>query len=470
MAIGNLSDEVLLNIFRCYLDTSPQFWPRLVHICRKWRRIVFASQQALHLRLFCTHGTPVLKTLSCWPALPIVVRYGGAPALDPPAPEDEDDIMAALKHSDRVSSISLTVTSSLLEKLSAIERPFSELEDLDLLSRDSMWLTMPSTFRWGPRLRTLHMTKIAIPALTRRLSPSADLVSLQLHNVDVGYFPPDALADALSALTQLETLSLHFISITPFRYDLVFLPRSRERVILSALTCLKYRGTGEYLDHFVSRIDAPRLGDIDITFFSPPTMNDSQLGRFIDRIEMQNSHCRAEILSSERAISISFTQPEAPTRLELQVSFEPFSRQLSCMAQICNGLSALLLGVEHLRISTTQLSSWWDYREPLEWLKLMRSFRGTKRVHVAGDHSMSFMFALHSSWREREAVLPALYKLCVRGPWQPHARLQEAVKSFIHSRWLSGHIMVGVVYEREQINKLLGTGTRFAKGQFESLI
>jgi hypothetical protein len=31
----------------------------------------------LRLRLFCTHGTPVLKTLDCWPTLPIVVQYGG---------------------------------------------------------------------------------------------------------------------------------------------------------------------------------------------------------------------------------------------------------------------------------------------------------------------------------------------------------------------------------------------------------
>jgi hypothetical protein len=141
--------EVLLNIFRYYLDSSPRFWPRLVHICRKWRRIVFASQRALRLRLFCTHGTPVRKTLDWWPTLPIVVQYGGSPALDPPAPEDEDDIVAALEQSDRVTSIGLTVTSSLLEKLSAIEGPFSELEDLVLLSRDSVRLTLAQRFSVG---------------------------------------------------------------------------------------------------------------------------------------------------------------------------------------------------------------------------------------------------------------------------------------------------------------------------------
>ena len=92
--------------------------------------------------------------------------------LDPPAPEDEDNIIAALKQSDRVSSISLTVTSSLLEKLSTISEPFSELEELVLLSQDNLQLTLPSAFRWGPRLRTLHSTRIAFPSLPQLLSPS----------------------------------------------------------------------------------------------------------------------------------------------------------------------------------------------------------------------------------------------------------------------------------------------------------
>ena len=249
--IGKLSDYILLNIFRYYLDASPQFWPRLVHICRKWRRIVFASQQSLHLRLFCTPGTPVLKTLDCWPALPIVVQYGGSPASYPPAPEDEDNIMAALKQSDRVSSISLTVTNSLLEKLSAIERPFSELEDLVLLCGYDVPLTLSSAFRWGPRLRTLHLTRAAIPALPQLLFLSTGLVDLQLHKISrVGCISPEAFANALSGMPHLQTLSLHFLSSAPYRDYVGLPPKPSERVILLALTSLKYRGTSEYLDSF----------------------------------------------------------------------------------------------------------------------------------------------------------------------------------------------------------------------------
>ncbi|KAF8274806.1 hypothetical protein EI94DRAFT_482522 [Lactarius quietus] len=46
--IGELSDDVLLSTFRYYLDAFPRFWPRLVHICRRWRRIVFASRRSPH--------------------------------------------------------------------------------------------------------------------------------------------------------------------------------------------------------------------------------------------------------------------------------------------------------------------------------------------------------------------------------------------------------------------------------------
>ena len=155
--IEELPDKMLLGIFRYYLNASPRFWPTLVHICHRWRSIVLASQQALQLRLFCTDGTPVRKALDCWPALPVVVQYGGSLALDPPSPEDEGNIIAALKQSDRVSSISLAVTSSLLDILSG---SFTGLEVLVLLPRSSICqsLTLPSAFRYGPCLRYLGIS------------------------------------------------------------------------------------------------------------------------------------------------------------------------------------------------------------------------------------------------------------------------------------------------------------------------
>ncbi|KAH9176047.1 hypothetical protein EDB89DRAFT_248280 [Lactarius sanguifluus] len=316
VTIGKLPSEVLLNIFLHCLDVSPQFWPTLVHVCQNWRQIVFKSPLTLHLRLYCKHGTPVLKTLCCWPVLPIIVQYGGSPAHAPPSPEDEDNVIAALKQSDRVSSISLTITSSLLEKLLSIEEPFSDLEELILLSQHSMGLALPNTFRWGSRLRRLQSTGIVLPSLPRLLSPSLDLVCLQLHEVPgVGYFSPEELASALSGMTQLQFLSP---ASRPSHIDLSPLPG--ERVVLPALTHLKFRGASEYLNKLVTRIDAPGLVDIEVRFFNQLVFHLSQLRRFIDQIETQKLHRRADIEFSGHAVSILFTQPESPARLTLRIS------------------------------------------------------------------------------------------------------------------------------------------------------
>lgn len=104
-----LCNDTLLDIFRQYLDATPRLWPILTHVCRRWQRVVLRSCLSLRLRLYCTHGTPVLKNLDCWPPVPLVINYGGSPMLNLPTPEDEDNIIAALKQSDRVNSIGLTL-------------------------------------------------------------------------------------------------------------------------------------------------------------------------------------------------------------------------------------------------------------------------------------------------------------------------------------------------------------------------
>ncbi|KAH8993906.1 hypothetical protein EDB92DRAFT_338955 [Lactarius akahatsu] len=348
--MGKLSDKALLKIFRYYLDASPRLWPRLVQTCHKWRRIVYASQQVLNLQLFCTHGTPVSKTLDYWPTLPIVVNFGGSPALGPLAPEDEDHIMAALRQSDRVCSISLTITSSLLETFSVIEGPFSKLEDVVLLSRDSMQLTLPNTFRWGPRLRSLHLIKIVFPVLPLLLHSSRNLVDLRLHEVlNIWHVSPSMLATALSGMAQLQSLSLHFLSVAN---HITFPFPSGKRIILPALTRLDLRGTNAYLESLVAGIDAPGLMDISITFFDMYILDISKLR--IDRIGMHKSHRRADILSSERAISISLTQPGAPTRLKLQVLCNTLRSQSLFISLVCRHFSAFLCCVEDLRISTAR--------------------------------------------------------------------------------------------------------------------
>jgi hypothetical protein len=445
--IVDLPDKVLLDIFLCFLDSSPRHWPKLVHICRKWRRIVFASQRVLHLRLFCTHGTPVQKTLDCWPAaLPIVVEYGGFPGLDAPAPEDEHNIIAALKQSHRVHSISLTVTSSLRERLFAISGSFSELEDLVLLSQESERLALPYSFQWGPRLRRLHSTRVTILPLLRSLHFSNDLVDLQLHEVlDPWHLLPSALTNVLSRMVQLRSLSLHFLS-TPTYFALP--TPSGERVLLPFLTCFHFQGITEYLEKLLAEIEAPRLGDIEVTFFDKPIFDLSNLAKFISRIEVHTPHNRAHIHLSEGAISISLTRPGAPTCFKFQLFGEHLAQQLSFISRISTSFSVYLLNVDDLQISTTRQSRWEDSVESnIRWRELINSFTGIKWFHVSGKLSASIVRALLLPESRRKSVLPALHKLYITRPEPRLTPLSKDLASFIYSRGLSGH-PIAVEYER----------------------
>jgi hypothetical protein len=409
-------------------------------VCQRWRQILLSSPLGLNLRLHCTHGTPVLKALNFWPTLPIVVLYGGIPSLDPAAPEDEDNIIAALKQSARVRSISLTITSSLLQKLSTISEPFPELEELILRPRDNMQLTLPGTFRWGLHLRILYSTRIAFPSFLHLLSPCKDLVDLQLPDIpDAGYFSPEEFAKALSNMTQLRFISLGFPSFPSRRNYLSLPPPSGERIILPTLTRFKFRGTSKYLDTFVARIDAPRLGGIDITFFAQhePTMDASELGRFIGRIEVQTSLSRAGIETSSHAISISFTNPSTSTPLKLQISCEQLDRQLACMAQVCHQFSPFLFRVEELRTNTTQSSSVHDDVASEQWLNIVRSFNGARELQVAEKLTKGIICALGRADGET-TLLPALRHLSVENPMEMNELSWDALLSFITLRSLSG--------------------------------
>ena len=388
------------------------------------------------------------------------MEYGGSLALDPPSPEDELNLAAALKLSDRVSSISLTVTTSLLEKLYAIRRPFLELEELILLSRDSVPLTLPNSFQCGPQLRRLHLTRISFPTLLRLLYSSRNLVDLRLHEaLNSWYFTMEELTDALSGMAQLQSLSLHFPPNTDYISPP---PPPYRRVVLPALTRLSFRGPAKYLERLVLRIDAPRLGDIQVTLFDKSVIDLSRLGEFIDRIGMHMSYHQAHILSSEHAISITLMRPGAPTYLKLRLLGEQ-SEQLSVVFRILPHFSAYFLNVEdlHIGLSTVRPSNQ-DTPCNGRWLELIALFTSVKWLHLDGNGSTNIARAIQraDTGSRHLTVLPALHKLYLPQPRPRRATLSKAVLSFITSRWRSGHF-IAVEYEH-LCHLRRGPGTLYA--------
>ncbi|KAN0118474.1 hypothetical protein V8E52_005204 [Russula decolorans] len=176
VTIDMLPDDALLEVFDFLLHQSVciDAWHPLVHVCQKWRNIVFRSPRRLNLHLHCTARKPVREKLHVWPDLPIVVGQ-----YDPPTC-GVDSVLAALGHKDRVCEIVLKHISSPLweNALAAMQVPLPALTRLDLVSGDETMPIVPDSFLEGsaPRLRSLNMTRIPFPGLPRLLSYATDLV------------------------------------------------------------------------------------------------------------------------------------------------------------------------------------------------------------------------------------------------------------------------------------------------------
>ena len=411
---------------------------------------MFASPHSLDLRLYCTPSTPVRSTLNCWPAfLPIVVQCGGKLLTAGLSPVEEENVVAALQHSDRVRSIELLLTDSFVEKLSTqVTEPFPELEDLVLQSTNGrLFLTSPP--RWSPRLRVLHLTNVTLPSFPQLLSSSPNLVDLRLHNTSYSSPPifPLAIVDTLSVMTRLEYLSIYCFSVHSALLHTGVPLSSGRRIVLPVLKQLDFRGFSKYFESLVAKIDAPclRIIEIAFTYISDSHVDrQSQLGKFINRIDAQRSYTRADIQTSIDHTSIRFTLSVfgSPSNFLLRIYCKELDQQLSSMANICDHFPPFILGVRDLSIFTAPLSRAQDAVCDERWLRLLRPFDGARRLFVAGELATDILHALQQAEGEFAAVLPILRNFYVLKayelPERLRAPLRAAVGAFTTSRQLSG--------------------------------
>jgi hypothetical protein len=224
VTIDMLPDNVFLEIFDfCQGDPTIRViqrtreWQRLVHVCQRWRSIIFASPCRLDLHLSCSYGTPVRKNLVFWPvAVHLTVDFPFVPFRL--SPEDEDNIVAALEHAGRVHQIVIPAASSLLRKLANLMyQPFPALTHMDLASDRSLpHLSRALPFIRGrflggsaPCLQHLRLKRVPFPELPTLLLSARNLVNLKLEEIsEDGYISPEAMVGCLTVLTRLTTLSI----------------------------------------------------------------------------------------------------------------------------------------------------------------------------------------------------------------------------------------------------------------------
>jgi CHAT domain-containing protein len=392
------------------------------------------------VRLFCTNGTPVRKTLDSWPNLPIVMQYGifRGPNPNPLASADEDDIVAALQNLGRIWKIQLTLTTSLSEKLvTKTQGRFPDLELLDLTTQSETGLTLPHQFLSGgaPRLHILRMVKIALPALPQLLLSAQNLVSLQLEAIpSSGYIPPDVLVNSLSGMTRLQMFHIHFLSPNSHLVARRPIQLSPGPVSLPSLKHFEFHGVKEYLECLLSGINAPVRYLYITLLYDLDFRNLSQLQRFIGRTETQGLPDEASIFYSMTGISITFAQAGTPHRLGLRISCRRFGWQMASLAEVCSQLQppATLSTVRRLDIYASPPVP--DEHDDLQYSPLLELnlFRAVETLHVTRDVGSHVALALQGS-----LVLPSLRAIFLEEQAE-FTSVERALAPFIAARRRTG--------------------------------
>ncbi|KAI9510207.1 hypothetical protein F5148DRAFT_623736 [Russula earlei] len=135
VTINTLPDDVLIEIFHfCVNDrhneTHAGRWHTLVHVCQRWRYVVFASPRRLNLQLWYRGERPMSEMLDVWPVLPVVIgptTYSSSTCGNITALLDSE-------YHHHICAITLNIPTSHHWDIftAAMQKPFPELTSLHI--------------------------------------------------------------------------------------------------------------------------------------------------------------------------------------------------------------------------------------------------------------------------------------------------------------------------------------------------
>ena len=452
--IDVLPDEILLIIFDFYvvpdLRSKPEIekWTSLVHVCRRWRSLVFGSPRRLNVRLFCTPETPSRDTLDVWPALPLIIDGNIS------FTSNKDNIDFALEHNNRIHEVGLWKVEDyrLEEVLAAMQVPFPMVTRLGLaaIPYSPTLQSVPNSFLGGsaPSLRHFSLGGIPFPGLSKFLLSATHLVNLHLHFPHSAYIPPEEMVTCLSVLTSLENFALRFQSLQPHPNRVTQRLPLAACSVLPSLRVLQFRGSSGYLEDLVARIDAPRLYLVYMTS-NQTNFGISQLIEFISRIPALEAPVGARAVFEfdvARVELISQTFGHGIFSVEFPYTVSP-EYQLSSLVQVLASSSYLLSTVENLYIedqgsclkttSRVEATQWWEF---------LRPFVAVKNIHLFTTIAFHITYSLQELGGGRSIeVLPALQNIFFRpevGPPDPSSLVRGPMGQFVAARQLLGHSII----------------------------
>jgi len=472
VTIEVLPNHPLLEIFSFYVEEASgsseshierriDAWHTLVHVCQRWRSLVFASSRRLDLGILCTNTRPLREILDLWPALPIVIWCGNISSTKSLPMAGAENIVSALRHRDRVSQISFSwLPPSVISRFTAImDTSFPVLTHLELWRNigGEAILELEDSFLGGsaPNLRSLCLNGVAFPTIPKLLSSAKDLVDLRLLDIPVSaYISPEGMASCLSSLTKLEDLRLAFSPPA-------FYPDQNGRLLLTRIDLpylirLHFEGSTKYLEDLVARINAPLLCDFRMTFIDSVLLNTPQLTDFVDRAErfkvldqaalhFCNDEVTVELLSQKETVK--------PTILEVQNICDSSEEHFMALEQAHSSFLSLISSLECLNLTEDEYFPLClrGSVEDAYWLELLCPFTAVKHLYLSGEPGLHVARALHGLTLEDVAeVWPTLQSVFLEGP-QPTEDVVEAIGPFIVRRHLSGHPVTVHSWAKEEL-------------------
>ena len=415
-----LTDDILLEIFVFYRHTYDDAlweWHVLVHVCRRWRQIVFESPRLLDLKIRCTTKTPAKENLSIWPAFPIAIDF--RPTLFDSIPSNA---VAAFEDTGRISYLKLDLTE-LRSRTSSWSKTFTTLTSkpfpvlthliIHIPVEDGLAPPLPDDFLGGyaPRLQIIHLHNIAFPALQTFLLSARHLVELRLHRIPrVDIISPVTMAMCLAELPRLKTLVLQFQSRYPPHNTPVHSPPVT-RPVHPALTSIEFTGPSYYLEGIVPHIDCPRLNQITISYMSwLRNFQFEQLFGFFNRTISPFGHVK--VYFHDHGVTFNLYHPTNRTDWHSH----PATTVISCQSinwrlfDLLNDFSVILSTVVDLKFvgklwSTNSLNNGCI----LEWLPFLHQLPALQTLYVSLPLAEGFAHALKSVKGEEVAkALPSL--------------------------------------------------------------
>ena len=483
--INCLPDEILLEVFDSYRQNfdDQQYdkqwrkkyaWFNLVHVCRRWRAVVFASCSRLDLNIVVGPEKPdqIETTLSRYFKLPILVDYSSRPGgRYGPRREITGSVLwrmrAALRERDRVRAISFGGGWPVDLLFDATNHPFPALESLVLCFPFHEKPYIPTTFLRGSDhsdlpLRRLKLYSCSLVSVSGFLLFATALTDLTLNvPYDTMRFESSqsqelilACLQGMQSLCSLDLTTPNHLPGSEFHYS--------TPVPLLKLTRFHYSGPGIFLNNLISGLSAPSLQN---GCFRLGTISPVYLSRAIDDV-------REEFRSISVTFDIDCFRLLSSTQSgELSYSNLSFRFNVTYVSGRSDSITAIFRTPPTKLAMTEELAlnfSRWQMTMPIlsedSLREFLRQFRSVRMLRVS-PLSFAQRVRLLLQQDNREAILPLLEEIELSDGEEYKRRAAKAVadfKPFVSARGRTGHL-VKVYYTKSLHSEPTQTQPGFAR-------